>query len=183
MLTHKQAIILIGFKHVGKSVIGKALAAKLQRSFVDLDEKIVAEWLMQQDEVISCRQLMQKKGAAFFLAFEHQVLSQHIDTENVVISLGGGTAVHQENQALLSQHFIIHVTAPRDVVFERILAQQERPAFLPSAGDRYHHLYQLWRKRKKIYRELATMVVNNDDTVAVAVADILQQLSGFLAVQ
>lgn len=85
-------IILIGFKNVGKTIIGKELAIKLQKTFIDLDQKIevLYENLFQYKR--NCRQIVAEHGLHYFRKLEHKVLNQIINLQPSVISLCGGSS-------------------------------------------------------------------------------------------
>ena len=59
-------IVLIGFKHTGKSVIGESLAKKLHVPFIDLDQKIEFLYENKFNKKCTCRQIMQQNGKQFF---------------------------------------------------------------------------------------------------------------------
>ena len=107
----KRAIFLYGAPASGKSTLGKALAERLGLSFVDLDERIVAEAGMSIPEIFKTR------GEAAFRDIESKVLQEVISasceklsTFNfqlstlTVVSLGGGTLLRDENRALCEEN-------------------------------------------------------------------------------
>ena len=92
----KRAIFLYGAPASGKSTLGKALAERLGLSFVDLDERIVAEAGMSIPEIFKTR------GEAAFRDLESKVLWEVV-SEPKVVSLGGGTLLRDENRALCEE--------------------------------------------------------------------------------
>lgn len=172
-------IILIGFKHVGKTAIGRELALCTQRPFVDLDQKIEARYEKQYLQRKTCRQIMQQHGEIFFREIETLALNDVMHLEPSVISLGGGTSLHQENQQLIKLHTIVQVTAPRGVVFERIMLNG-RPAFFSEHEDPFVSFSRLWEARVKIYEEVASFSVENNGSVALAVKQVMEQLNNTL---
>ena len=93
-------IILMGFKHVGKSVIGKNLSEKLKVPFIDLDHTIEMLYENTYSKKNTCRQIMQKHGEKFFRYLEMNALSETLDVKPSIISLGGGTPLIVENQKM-----------------------------------------------------------------------------------
>lgn len=168
-------IILIGFKHTGKSSLGKVLAEKINCNFIDLDQQIENAYTIQYHETLHCRQIMQTHGEYFFRTMEYQVLQQTLEQEKTVIALGGGTPVKKENQILLQQHSskIIHVTAPHLLVYERIKLG-DLPAFFPSDKDPYIAFMRLWEERQPVYQSLADYTINNDKSIAETIQDLLK---------
>ena len=92
----RKAIFLYGAPASGKSTLGKALAERLGLSFVDLDERIVAEAGMSIPEIFKTR------GEAAFRDLESKVLWEVV-SEPKVVSLGGGTLLRDENRALCEE--------------------------------------------------------------------------------
>jgi shikimate kinase len=190
-------IILIGFKHTGKTSIGKALAKKLKVDFIDLDQQIEEAFALTYHEVLSCRQIFHKYGEHFFRTMESLSLKKTLRQKKSVIALGGGTPIKNENQILLqaeksseeSQHRqkksthihynpfkIIHVTSPISIVYDRI-ASSGVPAFFSPNEDPYHTFIRLWKEHYHIYQTLADYTINNDKTITDAVHDILKVIT------
>ena len=168
-------IILIGFKHVGKTIIGKHLARELKANFIDLDSQL--ELLHEKDmgKKLSCRHIMEKNGEAYFRALETEALRRIISTSPAVISLGGGTACSEKNQKIIKDHTVIHITAPRGIVFERIL-MGGRPAFFDLNEDLLESFNKLFNDREKIYEKLHNISILNNSTVNTAVNTIMGKL-------
>lgn len=171
------SILLIGFKHVGKSVIGRELAFRLGWPFIDLDKAIERAFENKYQEKCSCRQIMEKRGQSYFRNLEKKVLVQAIQSTPSVISLGGGTPMDEENQKLIKCHKVIHITAPRETVFKRIMSEG-RPAFFSVEEPPLEAFNRLWDEREKIYQKLTGFSVNNNGSVVSGVAQILQHIYG-----
>ena len=92
----QKAIFLYGAPASGKSTLGKALAERLGLSFVDLDERIVAE------AGISIPEIFKTRGEVAFRDLESKVLREVVSGPKVV-SLGGGTLLRDENRALCEE--------------------------------------------------------------------------------
>jgi len=176
MQTLNKHIILFGFKSVGKSVIGKSLAAKLHKTCIDLDEETQNLYQKQYQTTLTCRQIMQKHGQPFFREIESQALRLIMDVTPTVIALGGGAPLHEANQALIKAHQCVQIVAPRGVVFERIMVHG-RPAFFSADEEPYDSFNRLWNEREAIYQPLGAFVVNNNGSIDSVVEQILQQLS------
>jgi len=85
-------IFIIGYMGAGKSTIGKRLARKLDKNFIDLDEAFEAKYRY------SIPRFFDHFGEERFREFEKQCLQEIIDREkDAVISTGGGTACHHDN--------------------------------------------------------------------------------------
>lgn len=115
-------IYLVGYMAVGKTTIGRQLAAKLNYQFIDLDEVIVfaASNASAKGETIAS--LFATKGEAHFRQLEEEhlhIISQH---KNVVIATGGGTACSYNNMAyMLQQGVVVWIQLPVPQIVSRIL--------------------------------------------------------------
>lgn len=169
-------IVLIGFKHAGKSVIGKELAKKLHVPFIDLDQKIEILYENKFSKKSTCRQIMQQNGEKFFRYLEMNALSEVIDFQPSIISLGGGTPLAAENQRIIKLCIVIHITAPRGIVFERILMSGQ-PAFFNPEEDLLESFNRLWDEREIIYEEIKSFLIENSGSVDEAVSKIIKKLN------
>src|SRR2546425_9509828 len=111
MMSEKNPIILIGFKHVGKSCLGKALAIKLKRDFIDLDVVLEARYFELTGEGLNCRRIVHQHGIEYFRKLEATVLKEVMSKKPGVLAVGGGTPLTPENQQLISQGTVIQIKA------------------------------------------------------------------------
>ncbi len=169
---YSNTIILIGFKNVGKSSVGAELARQIQGSFIDLDEVIEATYATKQTKRLSCREIVQIQGEDYFRTLEKNVFTRALQEKPAVLSLGGGTVMDGDNQALLKGHVVIHITAPYDLVFERIMSNGLPGFFLADESPRTS-FHLLWEERDAVYKQLATFSIYNGSTVLAAVEKIL----------
>ncbi len=163
-------IILVGFKSVGKSTVGRQLAKHLDLPFIDSDFAIADLHAAMTGKKSSCREIMREQGADYFRALETEALQKVLSVNPpVVIAVGGGAPMSACNQTLLKNHTVVHITAPKGAVFERIMLNG-RPAFFPADVDPYSSFQKIWSERNPIYEKLATLTVENgrslDETVA-----------------
>lgn len=171
-----QHIILIGFKNTGKSTVGRLLAQKLDYPFFDSDKEIESFFYKTHQKKYNCREIMQHYGADFFKEMETTTVKTLASQPPSVIAMGGGTPLQAENQALIAPHIIIHITAPPDIVFERIM-KNGPPAFFPPEIDPRVTFDQLWEERNKIYHQLTSICVENSADIYGTVEEIYQFLS------
>src|SRR3990167_1472710 len=105
-------IILIGFKNVGKSSIGLELARQMHCSFIDLDQAIEAVYAKHANAFVgadpcvrpfrlSCHEIVRLHGENYFRVLEKNVFAQTLLDKPATLSLGGGTVMDADNQALL----------------------------------------------------------------------------------
>jgi len=157
-------IILGGFKHVGKTFIGKKLARSLGKEFIDLDHSIEEHYEAEHTECLTCRQIMQLHGDIYYRELEKLVLQKVLQSPSAVIALGGGTLLDTHNQEAIKSHLLLHVIAPRGIVFERIMISG-RPAFFDSKEDPYTSFTRLWEERSTVYKKLTAYTIDNNSSL------------------
>ena len=156
-------------------MIGKSLAKKLCVPFIDLDQKIEILYEKQFSKKSTCRQIMQENGEKFFRDLEMNALSDVIEAQPSIISLGGGTPLAAENQKMLKSCIVVHITAPREIVFERI-RMSGQPAFFNPKEDLLDSFNTLWNEREKIYEKIKSFMIENNGSVDEAVSKITKKL-------
>ncbi len=161
--TSPSHLFLAGFAGSGKTTIGKIVARKLKRHFVDLDKFV--EKLAQQ----TITQLMEKKGEPAFRRLESQALARLCDTlkSPTVISLGGGTLLALKNRRVVAQHGIsIYLKCSRQELVSRLGKSYDRPLLKPNGklADLDSRVKAQLLKRRSGYQECTRSVVVTDLT-------------------
>jgi len=169
-------IILIGFKSVGKSAIGKELSGILHKSFIDLDHQMESLYEMETHKKLSCRQIMLHHGQEYFRNLENKALQEIIHLKPSIISLGGGTPLNEANQKLIEGNLIVHIIAPRSITFERIM-MKGRPAFFSPDENPLDTFNRLWDEREKVYEQFAVLKVHNNGSLKQVVDQIIEQVN------
>ncbi len=167
MTTETRHILLMGFKHVGKSALGKELSTRLNLPFYELDALIEARHSVVSGKKATCREIVQTHGEEYFRTLETEALADVVTRPRGVVALGGGTPMRAVNQALIRSQFPIHITAPSDTVRSRVVA-----AGWPQSGN----FDRLWHERLPVYHILAAATVDNSDGLDATVATILELL-------
>ncbi len=90
--------ILIGMPGSGKTFIGKKIAKKTGKQFIDIDEKIV------EQEKMSIPKIFEQKGEDYFRAVETEVLKKYCACSGMVISTGGGIVTRERNKSVIRQN-------------------------------------------------------------------------------
>lgn len=124
-------IILVGFMGTGKSAVGKMLARRLNRPFVDLDRQI------EKEAGRSVQQIFERDGESAFRRLEAKGVREAATLKAHVIATGGGVMCDEGNvQALKSSGVLVCLTASTDTILERTSASLvSRPLLAP-------HLYK-----------------------------------------
>jgi shikimate kinase len=160
-------IILIGPPGAGKSTIGHSLAKKMKVKFADTDALIEA----QLDKKISDRFV--DLGEPVFRTEELIVLAEVLQSDNGVVSLGGGAPISAQAQELLrnSGATVIFLDISLGKAAARVGFNRDRPLLLGNPRAQWN---ELMSSRRPIYESLATAVIPVDDrSVNEICADIL----------
>ena len=160
-------IILIGPPGAGKSTIGHSLAKKMKVKFADTDALIEAKLAKKISDIFV------DLGEPFFRTEELIVLAEVLQSDNGVISLGGGAPISPQAQDLLrsSGATVIFLDISLGKAAARVGFNRDRPLLLGNPRAQWN---ELMNSRRPIYESLATAVVPVDDrSVNDICADIL----------
>ncbi|WP_028950774.1 shikimate kinase [Sulfurihydrogenibium subterraneum] len=143
-------IYLVGFMGSGKSTVGKILADKTSREFVDVDK------LIEEREKMSIKDIFEKKGEPYFRELERKYLQELLNTQNLVVSTGGGLGAGAENMNQMKKNgIVVWLDINLNTVLERIKNDENRPLL----NQPLEKIKQLFEERKKVYG-LATYRIN-----------------------
>jgi shikimate kinase len=109
-------IYLIGPRASGKTTLGKRLAERLGRSFVDLDEALVAS----RGETIAA--LVEREGWDAFRMAEAAIMAETATKRGLVAATGGGVVLLPENRDILARGLVLYLQAQPERLAERLLA-------------------------------------------------------------
>jgi shikimate kinase len=119
-----ERIYFTGFMTCGKSTLGSILANVLGWNFYDLDREI------EFDEGKKVTEIFESKGEPYFRKIESEKLKFLSKENNVVISLGGGTIVNDENVKFITKSGkLIYLRVEPEIIYTRIKKKTDRPLF------------------------------------------------------
>ena len=157
----KQNIVLIGMPGSGKSTIGKALAEKLGRYFIDTDDVITEKYGVISD-------IFAKNGEAYFRDIETEAVKATAKNGGIVIATGGGAILRKENVTALKQNGVIFfLNRP----LEDIIPTSDRPL-----SSDIESLRKRFEERYPIYKATGDFEIAIDGNVENAVNRILECL-------
>ncbi|MEM8925872.1 MAG: bifunctional shikimate kinase/3-dehydroquinate synthase [Actinomycetota bacterium] len=163
--------VLVGLPASGKSTIGPIVARRLDRPFVDLDERIAERAGRPIPEIFA------ESGEAAFRAMETDALIEALALDPVpVIAGGGGVVTSTANRAILAEGpLVVWLDAPVEVLIERLGSGAGRPLV---EGDPAGRLIELRRSRLAAYTVCADAIVTDDgsdgpETMADRVVDVV----------
>ncbi len=160
-------VVLTGFMASGKSAVGRALAARLERRFIDSDHEIVA----RAGKPIA--RIFAEDGEAAFRALEREVIADLTAApEPAVIATGGGALLDDANYTALSRvGTIVCLVARPEVIARRVSASNvARPKLAEGNLPLEQRIAQLMEERKAAYAR-AEIIVDTSDLPVSAVAE------------
>jgi len=164
----RRNIILIGFMGTGKSAIGRALAEKLGRAFVDTDE------IIERREGRAISQIFEEDGEPYFREAESRVVTEVSERENAVIACGGGAIINPINLRTLQEAgWLVCLTAEPETVLARAGKLHDRP--LLCKPDPMREIRRLLKERATYY-EQADFTVATDNVTENEVANRIEEL-------
>ncbi|MBQ4403351.1 MAG: AAA family ATPase [Selenomonadaceae bacterium] len=170
----KDNVILTGFMGTGKTSLGKLLATKLGRPFVDIDKKIEAE------QKISIPKIFERFGEEHFRALEKSAVKELSERRGLVIATGGGTVKDEENLRLLkSSGVLICLTTEPEEIFARTARRGERPVLDGGGSERLETIKKLLAERKKFYDRADYQVDTTEWSPLQIIDDICKYLRQF----
>ena len=162
LLTRIINIVLVGMPGSGKTSIGKAVARRERRRYVDSDAEIVAS------EGRAITEIFAEKGEEYFRKKEKQTLFLLGSQNGMVISTGGGAVLDRENYYSLKANGRIYYLE-REITD---LATRGRPL---STGT--EALKKLLEQREPLYKAFADVTVENDGDFFSCVDKILEDIA------
>ena len=153
-------VMLIGMPGSGKSTVGAALAEKLGRKLVDVDERIV--------ELAGCSipEIFAKEGEEGFRQIEHQALCEVSKESGLVIATGGGVVTRRENLDPMRQNSLI-VWLLRDL---SLLPKDGRPL------SQTNSLTEMFKVREPLYRAAADCIADNNGSLEDTLKQIMEAM-------
>jgi shikimate kinase len=160
-------VILIGYRGCGKTCVGRELAARLRRAYVDTDA------LVEAAAGQCIRDIFAQAGERHFRMLETRVISQVAAKSGQVIAVGGGAVLSAANRAALCRAGIcVWLTAPATELYRRLETDPRsggtRPALTARGG--LAEVRHLLAQRRPLYAALADHVV---PTRARSISDVV----------
>ncbi len=160
-----QPIVLVGLMGVGKSTIGRRLAARLGLQFCDADVEI------ETAAGMTIAEIFERFGEAHFRDGERRVISRLIDGRRKVIATGGGAFMNADTRALiLDRATAVWLRADIDTLVDRVGRRDDRP--LLKGKDPKAVLTELAALRDPVYA-LAPIHVTSHPTPHEATVDAI----------
>jgi shikimate kinase len=155
-------LVLTGYMGAGKTAVGRRVAARLGREFLDVDREIERRAGMTVPEIFS------RRGEVWFRRTEERTIREVLEGEPAVLALGGGALESARTRGLVARVAdVVWLRASIDVAWARVEGSDR-----PLAGDRERFARRA-AAREAGYREAASLEVDADgppDEIAARVA-------------
>jgi shikimate kinase len=152
---HRGNLFLVGLPGAGKSTLGRQLARRLGKRFVDADAEL------EQRLGVSITTIFEIEGESGFRDREEMVLADLTCLTGIVLSTGGGAVLRPGNRARLKENgTVVYLHAEPTTLYGRIRHNRNRP--LLRTADQLTRLAELYAARDALYRETAAFVVESE---------------------
>jgi shikimate kinase len=173
-LLGSRSIVLVGMMGVGKSSIGRRLAARLGVPFVDADAEI------EKAAGMSIADIFARHGEADFRSGEARVIARLLDGGPQVLATGGGAVMNADTRAAIKAKGVsIWLSAELDVLLRRINKRKNERPMLQTA-DPAATLRELLTAREPVYAQADLTVQSREVPHDAIVAEIMTALATFL---
>jgi shikimate kinase len=151
-------IFLTGFMGTGKTVVGKEVAGRLKRKFIDMDRLIE----LRAGRPIA--DIFRWEGEPAFRALEREAARQVARERHSVIATGGGVLLDSSNfQVLSSSGHLVCLTASPEILAHRLHADTSRP--LLAGVDRKERIVHMLKVRETVYRLCPIQISTNGKSI------------------
>ena len=164
-------IFLVGPMGAGKSTIGRQLADRTSREFIDSDQEIIDRTGVEIDLIFEI------EGEDGFRKRESKVIEEMTDRDNIVLATGGGAVLDQTNRDFLKQRgTVIYLQASAEQLLARTSKDRTRP--LLQTEDKLGKIREILEMREPYYAEIADITVSTEGkTVKQIVGKLVRQLN------
>jgi len=170
-MSGERNIYLIGARASGKTTLGRKLAARLKRPFVDTDQRVC----LRTGKTVA--ELVDAGGWEAFREAESVALAEVAMFSGQVVSCGGGIVLRQENRDLLAKGLVLHLKASAEALAARLTRnplEAQRPTL--TGGGVVDEVKQVLSERGALYLACAHAVLPAEaplpELVELAVSEI-----------
>ena len=164
-------IFLVGLMGAGKTSVGRMLARRMDKEFLDADTEI------EKITGVKIPVIFEIEGESGFRAREEKMIDQLTAMSGIVLATGGGAVISPANRLLLKNRGrVIYLRAAPEDLWRRTRRDRNRP--LLQTADPLGKLRTLHEQRDPLYREVADLIV---DTGSQSVAHLTSRIQQLLA--
>jgi len=170
-LSLSKNIVITGFMGTGKTSVGRAVAERLGREFVDMDAVIES----RAGKPIA--RIFAEDGEPAFRQIEAALCEELRARDGLVIATGGGALVSPANRArMMTSGPVVCLTCDVDEILRRVDGNVDRP--LLAVADRRAQIERLLQARREAYAAIPWQI----DTTALTIEEVTDQVIGIAGV-
>ncbi|NLM35819.1 MAG: shikimate kinase [Clostridiales bacterium] len=164
MILDKTNIVLIGMPGSGKTTIGRKLAFKLKRKFIDTDHLIEETSGKKISELFLI-------GEDYFRDIESDIVKEVAYRDNLIISTGGGVIKREKNISHLKEKGVIFfINRPPEYIIKDIKISTR-----PLLENKKESIWALYKERIHLYKGSCDVEIMNIDSLDKTIDKILIQ--------
>ena len=178
--TKTKRIFLTGFMTSGKSTIGRIMANVFGWNFFDLDKVI------ESNEGKKITEIFEEEGEAAFRKIESETLRNIAHEENIIVALGGGAIVNEENLNFCKNNgTVVYLKVDKKELLRRLKKKVDRPLFknlvLNEASDEkiLERINTLLKEREKYYLQADIVFETGINPVGKTVDDLTRTIKRY----
>ena len=167
-------IVLIGFRGTGKSTVGKHLANRLERDFIDSDKYI------EDSTGKTIKHIFEEDGEEGFRKMEADVIAKLSGMDNKIVAVGGGAILKKDNVSNLKDNgFLVLLEATPEIIHNRITQDEKTTQQRPSLTDKkpLDEIKHLLEQREHPYKNAADHTINTSHTSIETIVDEIVEVS------
>lgn len=165
-------IVLCGFMGCGKSTVGKNIARKTGKKFLDMDSYIEKKAGMTVSEIFD------KYGESAFRDMEHEACKELSEMKDLIIASGGGAFTFERNvEVFKGKDTIVLLDVPLGVIKYRLRNDKTRP--LLQRPDKDKAMQELYDKRLPLYKSAADIIVSGRNTPIKTAFSVIDAVSEY----
>lgn len=143
----------------GKTTVGKQLAEKLDRPFVDLDSVI------EKKAALPIPLIFEQYGEHYFRQLESDMLQQVAHSPGKIIATGGGIILNDENRNLMRNKGVtVYLKWESNILHQRIKNSTHRPLIKSINENELAKRIELMLKYRLPFYEQADLTIDGDDS-------------------
>jgi shikimate kinase len=152
---HRGNLFLVGLMGAGKTTLGRQLARRLDKPFVDADHELEARL------GVPIPTIFELEGEAGFRDREQGVIDDLCRRSGIVLATGGGAVMRERSRLRLRESgTVLYLHAAPETLWQRLRNSRHRPML--QAADPRNRLFELYQLRDPLYREVADHVIESD---------------------
>lgn len=174
MQLHRGNLFLVGLPGSGKTTLGRQLARRFGKPFVDADIELETRL------GVSIPTIFEIEGEAAFRDREAAMIEELTQRTAIVLATGGGAVLRESNREKLAANgSVLYLHATPQMLWQRVRHNRHRP--LLNTRDPLARLAELYDQRDPLYRSIADWVIESErEHVARFAASMEQDLRNVL---